>query len=293
MKFPTLNILIGPPGSGKSTYCKELAKSSKTPIIHLSSDAIRNELLGSEEDQSNNNIVFETMQNRALEWLDKGYDVLYDATNIKRKNRISILEKLPSYVKKEAIIVWAPIETCIERDETRQRSVGKEVIHKMLMNYEAPYFDEGFDYIHLNRNVDMWDTKEIQYIKNNLYKDMNQDNPHHTLSLQDHMCKAEEYIKIKILDSELSLAARWHDVGKLYVKSFKNNKGETTDIAHYYGHQGYSTWVSYGFGPITNNIAWLISNHMEPYFNSKYYNRLPEFLKKQLDLLHEADVAAH
>lgn len=289
IKFPTFYMIIGIPGSGKTYFCK----NSSDSILHISSDSIRKELYGDESIQGDSNHVFHIMQERTLNALPEGKSVFYDATNIKRKNRISILEKLPSYVKKEAIIVWAPIETCIERDETRQRSVGKEVIHKMLMNYEAPYFDEGFDYIHLNRNVDMWDTKEIQYIKNNLHKDMNQDNPHHTLSLQDHMCKTEEYIKTKILDSELSLAARWHDVGKLYVKSFKNNKGETTDTAHYYGHQGYSAWISYGFSPITNNIAWLISNHMEPYFNSKYYNRLPEFLKKQLDLLHEADVAAH
>ena len=44
---------------------------------------------------------------------------------------------------------------------------------------------------------------------------------------------------------------------------------------------------------MTTRIAWLISTHMDPYLNTKYYNKLPEFLKKQIDLLHEADVKAH
>jgi len=32
---------------------------------------------------------------------------------------------------------------------------------------------------------------------------------------------------------------------------------------------------------------------MDPYLNTKYYNKLPTYLKKKVDLLHEADLAAH
>ena len=40
-------------------------------------------------------------------------------------------------------------------------------------------------------------------------------------------------------------------------------------------------------------VSWLISNHMEPFFDSKYYRNLQPELKTILDELHEADRAAH
>ena len=51
--------------------------------------------------------------------------------------------------------------------------------------------------------------------------------------------------------------------------------------------------MSYGFDTASPYIAWLISVHMDPFLNTKYYNKLPAFLKHDVDLLHEADKAAH
>ena len=94
-------------------------------------------------------------------------------------------------------------------------------------------------------------------------------------------------------DFDFHQAARFHDVGKYYTKQFMNNKGEPTTDAHYYGHEGYGAWLSYGLTLSNNHIAWLISNHMEPYKNSKYYQHMLPYLKSQLDLIHNADVSAH
>lgn len=46
---------------------------------------------------------------------------------------------------------------------------------------------------------------------------------------------------------------------------------------------------------ITRNvdILWLVSTHMSPFLNEKYYRNLPPFLKSMVDQLHEADLAAH
>ena len=295
MTFPTLKIIVGIPGSGKTTYCNTYIETHPNElVVHLSSDIIRKELLGDINDQSQNGRVFEEMKTRTLNYLDMGYTVLYDATNITRKDRESILNSCPKCVTKQAVVCWAPIATCIKRDMNRDRTVGKHVIDRMLKRFQAPYFDEGFTTIYVVRPIDWFEKYESDYIHQTLEKDISQDNPHHTLSLQQHMHEAEKYLKdVGVKDTDLRLAALWHDLGKLYTKTFTNNKGEKTDIAHYYGHQGYSAWIVYGFESFNNNIAWLVSTHMDPYLNTKYWQRLPQFLKNKIDLLHQADVAAH
>jgi hypothetical protein len=120
------------------------------------------------------------------------------------------------------------------------------------------------------------------------------DNPHHTLNIIDHCWEAEHYLFDNgVEDFDLSIAALRHDVGKPYVKAFIDAKGNPCEHAHYYQHQCVGAWMSYGFAWSTPFSAWLISTHMDPYLNTKYYKNLPAFLKKYVDLLHEADRNAH
>ena len=292
MNRPSLILLVGIPGSGKTTYAQEYI-NNKPNIVHLSSDAIRKELWGDEALQGDNNEVFSLMQSRAIAALNEGQSVIYDATNITRKDRSYIISLCPKFVKIECHIIWAPIETCIERDAARERTVGKEVIDRMLKRFQAPYYDEGIDEI----KVILPDKFERLMYENDIRGQMNieHDNPHHTLSVLNHCLAAEEYaLKHFPQNDEVITAAMWHDVGKPYVKSFFDSKGNLCETAHYYSHHNLSAWMSYGIMDITPFIAWLISEHMSPFMNTKYYNKqLPAYLKRQVDLLHEADLAAH
>ena len=293
MNRPKLILLVGIPGSGKTTYAKNYIEQN-SDTIHLSSDAIRKELYGDEAIQGNPSEVFSLMQKRAVEALNEGYDVIYDATNITRRDRASIISICPKFYQIEVHIIWAPIETCIERDATRDRTVGKAVIDKMLKRFQAPYYDEGINEIIIVRPDD-WYWDERGYIAK-CFDDMRipHDNPHHTLDVIDHCWEAQEYLFNKnITDEDLVFAALRHDIGKPYVKAFIDSKGNPCEQAHYYQHQCVGAWMSYGFSSITPYSAWLISVHMDPYLNTKYYKSLPAFLKKDVDLLHEADVNAH
>ena len=89
--MPTIFVYIGLPASGKSTNAKEWA-ATHSNSIHLSSDAIREELYGDARIQGDPNKVFSIMLRRAREAIAEGLDVLYDATNITYKNRRSILQ---------------------------------------------------------------------------------------------------------------------------------------------------------------------------------------------------------
>lgn len=293
MNRPKLILLVGVPGSGKTTYAEKYIPDYPKEAKHLSSDLIRKELYGNESIQGNPAEVFSLMQKRAVEALNDGYDVIYDATNITRKDRASIIGVCPKFAKIEAHVIWAPIEECIKRDAARDRTVGKEVIDRMLKRFQAPYYDEGIDEIKIIRPDDF---DQNSYFNSCLLSmEISHDNPHHTLNIGDHCDKARWYIEKYYSDKEFYLgrAALLHDVGKPYVKSFTDSKGNPCDTAHYYQHQCVSAYMSYGFGFITPYSAWLISVHMDPFLNTKYWRNLPDFLKRDVDLLHEADLAAH
>lgn len=289
MTRPVLILLCGIPGSGKTTWAKNYI--SKNPdFVHLSSDAIRAELYGDENIQGNPVEVFTLMQKKAVESLNAGYNVVYDATSMTRKDRAGIISMCPKFTHIQCNIIWAPIETCIERDTTRERTVGKEVIDRMLKRFQMPYYDEGIDEINIIRpeNFD-WDSYYdciIDAMK------IPHDNPHHQLDIYNHCREAFNYAVEKNFDWEIKEAAYCHDCGKPYVKTFVNTKGEFSDTAHYYQHQCVGAWIACG---LTFNIhtIWLISTHMAPFLNEKYYKNLSPYLKTMVDQLHECDVQAH
>lgn len=288
MNRPTLILLVGVPGSGKTTYAKKYIES-KPGTVHLSSDKIRAELWGNEAVQGDNNEVFGLMRPRAINALNFGDNVIYDCTNITRKERADIISACPKFAKIEAHIVWAPIEICIERDATRKRTVGKDVIDRILKRFQAPYYDEGVDEI----KVILPD--EFRYLEyaNKVCNEMKipHDNPHHTLDIYAHCRAAQQYVCNIRGDIDVYYAALYHDVGKPYVKAFVDSKGNSCEHAHYYQHHCVGAWMAYGVETV--DVAWLISTHMDPFMNTKYYNKLPAYLKNKVDQLHECDLAAH
>ena len=290
-KRPRLIVLVGVPGSGKSTYA--MNKYNNEPnIVWLSSDAFREKLYGDVNCQDNPGKVFAAMQEEAVAALEKGFDVIYDATNVTRKARAGILNVVPKYVQKCCVVIWAPIDICIERDKVRNRTVGKEVIDKMLKRFEAPFYDEGFDSILVH-------ISDVHYNRKQYYEDavsammIHHDNPHHSADVIEHCHLCGDALLGEMTTETVVKAGYLHDIGKPYTKTFTNNKGEATETAHYYGHQGVGAWISYGFLGHNPTLAWLISTHMAPFVNQKYYNSLPVCYKKWIDALHAADKAAH
>lgn len=148
-----LTLLIGIPGSGKTTYAN---KNKKENEIILSSDTIRQELFGNESSQQDNELVFNTLYSKAREYLQKGTDVIIDATNINSYYRHQTLKHFKDLnIQKVAIVFDTPIKTCIQRDKKRNRTVGLAVIEKMISRYQVPTEQEGFDKIFIFANNEL------------------------------------------------------------------------------------------------------------------------------------------
>ena len=310
-KQPKLFMLIGLPGSGKSTFARNKVKfydntCNETKLVIVSSDDIREELYGTRSCQKDPARVFEIAHERIINSLEQGWDVIFDATNITRKNRASLLKKIPAYTEKFAQICWAPISTCIERDLKREFSVKADVIWKMAYKFQMPFYDEGFDHICISYPEDFnYKTYIEEDILNPSNINMSHDSPYHSFSIWEHCKKAEEYAINNKFSSFVVNAAKYHDIGKFFTKSFINSKGEVTDRAHFYKHENVGAWLTLG---VFNNstvdnesiifTAWLVSQHMSIYAlrqsgRNKYLDHLPHTWYHDLYNLFECDQAAH
>ncbi len=144
-----LYIMIGFPGSGKSTYAKSLQATLKDAVIH-SSDRIRKELYGDENEQGIPADVFKILNRRVVVDLQCGRDVIYDATNLGKERRAHILGIVSKHcptARKIALFLDMSIADCKRANEARQRVVPDFVYEEMLGIYSYPELEEGFDQI--------------------------------------------------------------------------------------------------------------------------------------------------
>jgi predicted kinase len=296
-------MMVGLPGSGKSTYAEKLSKEHKAIIC--SSDKIREELYSDENTQTNNDEVFKLLHRRIKALLQNGTSVIYDATNINSKRRRAFLAELRNIpCNKICVIMATPFDKCCEWNDSRNRVVPYEVIKRMYKNWNTPYWFEGWNEIVIKTKNDDYKLKDIS-VWLYRYIEYDQENPHHLLSLGKH---CELVGKQLMNDALLECAGYLHDCGKPFTKSFTNSKGEIKDIAHYYQHHCIGAYDSlffdYSEGVNKLDVSILVNLHMQPYFWEKdkehgqkirqnYEKLWGEELYNNVMRLHEADVRAH
>ena len=295
-------MLVGIPGSGKSTVAGEYASLGFR--VH-SSDAIREELYGSEQVQGSGTEVFSLLKKRLHEDLKKGNSCVWDATNTIRKYRIADMQDFKRYeCKKSCVIVLASPQTCLSRNQDRQRTVPQEVIERMLRQFEVPYYYEGWDEIQAVCTEGAWTFPRQQAAT------FSQDSPYHTRTLGEHLDAVRDYCLAHGFSKELAEAGWYHDVGKLYTKTFVDKRGKESPTAHFYNHENYGTYLYLcekapgacqdGTWERTLRIATLINWHMRPlavWENSpkaKAYDQelLGEEMTQAIIALHEADICS-
>lgn len=143
-KSITVTMMAGIPGSGKTTWAKDLIDDN---TVYISSDEIRKEF-GDVNDMSNNKKVFDTLRERYITALRNCQNVILDATHAKKKYRKEYID-IANENGAEISCVYMDIdyEVAQERNAKRERQVPNDVIRKMFYEFETPTVDEGFKFV--------------------------------------------------------------------------------------------------------------------------------------------------
>ncbi len=134
---PTLFLLYGFPGSGKSYFSRQFSNDIKA--AHVQSDRIRNELFTDPRyDRQENQIVNQLMIYMTDEFLGAGVSVLLDV-NAARYAQRRKLQELASKADAQTVVIWfqIDIDSAFSRVEKRDRRHADD---RYALEYDEPTF---------------------------------------------------------------------------------------------------------------------------------------------------------
>ena len=152
MNMPKLMVMVGIPGSGKSTFAKHYSEDANNmPTVWISRDEVRYSLISDKDEYfAKEKDVFKVFAKKINEALAEGKNVIADATHINAQSRKKLLASvtIPN-IQIEACVMETSLQECLKNNEKRsgRACVPKEAILRMYRQFEYPTFAEGFSSI--------------------------------------------------------------------------------------------------------------------------------------------------
>lgn len=152
---PIAYILVGLPGSGKSTWTNEINRDGKFALIssddHL--ERIARDSGKSYSDVFNDHIkaAGALMNADFRKAVADNRSIIWDQTNMTSKKRKGILQQIPNNYKKIAVVFQIDPVELERRLEKRGKETGKiipnHILSSMAKSFEMPTRAEGFNEI--------------------------------------------------------------------------------------------------------------------------------------------------
>ena len=141
--MPTLYILCGPPGCGKTSWAASVRRNART-WAYVSRDEIRFSLVEENDDYfSKEKLVFHLFVMKIIDLLLQGYNTIADATHLNEFSRRKLTQAIDTYTtdyKIVYVVFNTDVETCVERNNSREgrTHVPENVIRNMCRNFQPP-----------------------------------------------------------------------------------------------------------------------------------------------------------
>jgi predicted kinase len=154
---PKLFMLVGLPGTGKSTWIKQNGFLEKSDWAILSTDKYIDRAAAYagktyNEVFKNNIRRAEGLMHEDLDWaLEQNRNIIWDQTNLSVATRAKKLRLIPDHYKKYAVVFLPPEnhDKWLNSPKRVGKTIPANIMASMKATYQEPVFSEGFEGVFL------------------------------------------------------------------------------------------------------------------------------------------------
>lgn len=150
--MPKAYILVGIPGSGKTTWISTAPVDWATTVVASTDDYVDQQAkrMGKSYSEIFKEVMpaaVNYMAKTVVEAVQKNLDIIWDQTSTTKHTRAKKLRMLPNNYEVIAVVFPTPEKKELDRrlDSRPGKTIPSEVVNDMISRWEEPSVIEGFD----------------------------------------------------------------------------------------------------------------------------------------------------